>query len=74
MNRDRARAILILAVVRDQQDTCTRDDQYLRNILEYGHSATAGYTDAQLLQYCYDLGLQEHDDEVNEACETLERP
>lgn len=74
MNRERARAILILAVVRDRQDTCTVDDQYLRNILEYGHSAIAGYTNAQLVQYCYDMGLQEQNDEVNEACETLERP
>ena len=74
MNREQARAMLILAVVRDMQDTCSMDDQYLRNILEYGHSAVAGYTDKQLVQHCHYLGLQEHDAEVNEACETLERP
>lgn len=74
MNRERARAVLILAVVRDMQDTCSMDDQYLRNLLEFGHSAVSGYTNNQLVQHCYDLGLQEQDDEVNEACETLERP
>ena len=74
MNRDRARATLILACVRDHQDTCTMDDEYLRNILEHGHVGFASRSNGELLSICYERGLQEQDDELNEACETLEEP
>lgn len=78
MNQVAARAILINALVDDQLQTLCDDphgmEPFIRSVLLAGRRGCASYSNDELIRNVTDAGLQEQNDEVNEACETLEKP
>lgn len=75
MNRERAREILILRIIDDELDLRhTTAEQVLRYLLRHGHVGFNDRTNQELLELVYGRNLHVQDDELNEACETLEEP
>lgn len=77
MNCTRARNIVIEKLIdfffEEACKTQSVEDAY-RVVLRYGFEGFMQRTNQSLLEEVYEAGLQEQDDELNEACETLEEP
>jgi hypothetical protein len=72
MLQDHARFVLELAVIKDIAEALSRTEVYREAVVRHGFVGVSKMTNAELKAHVVDYSLQENNDEVNEAWETLE--